>query len=109
MTSRTAARLVRLYPHCWRARYEQEFAELLEQHTLSFRTFVDVLWSAGEAHMQAATSLERSQGIIVGSVWAAWIIALVAGIILYGLVDDSPLLAAMAQSSIMAASVVLLK
>jgi hypothetical protein len=104
MTSRTAARLVRLYPRCWRTRYGQEFAALLEQHPFSFKTFANVLWSVGEAHMQAAISHECNQGIIVGSVWSAWMIAVVAGLILLGMVDDSPLLAAMDQSSIFAAS-----
>lgn len=104
MTSKTAARLVRLYPRYWRTRYGQEFAALLEQHPSSFKTFANVLWSAGEAHMQAAISHERNQGIVVGSIWSAWILAVVAGLILYGMVDDSPLLAAMDQSSIFAAS-----
>jgi hypothetical protein len=104
MTSRTAARLVRLYPRCWRTRYGQEFAALLEQHPFSFKILANVLWSVGEAHMQAAISRERNHGIIVGSVWSAWMIAVVAGLILYGMVDDSPLLAAMGQSSIFAAS-----
>jgi hypothetical protein len=104
MTSKTAARLAHLYPRCWRTRYGQEFAALLEQHPFSFKTLVNVLWSAGEAHMQAAISHEYNQGIIVGSVWSAWMIAVVAGLIVYGMVDDSPLLAAMDQSSIFAAS-----
>lgn len=81
MTLGTAARLVRLYPRCWRTRYGQEFAALLEQHPLSLKTVVNVLWSAGEAHMQAAISHECRQGIIVGSVWSAWMIAVVAGLI----------------------------
>jgi hypothetical protein len=104
MTSRSAARLVRVYPLCWRARYGQEFAFLLEQHPFSFRTFVNVLQSAGEAHMQAAISRRRSQSSIVGSVWSACVVAVVAGLILYGMVDDSPLPTAMDQSSIFAAS-----
>jgi hypothetical protein len=104
MTSRTAARLVRLYPRCWRTRYEQEFAALLERHPFSLKTLINVLWSAGEAHIHAAISHERNQGIIVGSVWSAWMIAVVAGLFLNGMVDDSPLLAAMDHSSILAAS-----
>ncbi|GGG71211.1 hypothetical protein [Edaphobacter dinghuensis] len=104
MTSSTAARLVRFYPRRWRTRYGQEFAALLEQHPISFKIVTNVLWSAGEAHMQAAMSQERNQGNVVGSVWSAWMIAVIAGLILYGMVDDSPLLAAMGQSSILAAS-----
>jgi hypothetical protein len=104
MISRTALRLVHLYPRCWRTRYEQEFVALLEQHPFSFKTFANVLWSAGEAHMQAVISQERNQGIIVGSVWSAWMTAVVACLILYGMVDDSPLQAAMNQSSTFATS-----
>jgi hypothetical protein len=104
MKSRTAARLVCLYPRCWRRRYEKEFVALLEEHPLSLRTFANVLWSAGEAHVQDAISHQRNQGTIVGSVWSAWMIAVIAGLILYGLVDDSPLLAAMNHSAIFAAS-----
>lgn len=54
--------------------------------------------------MQAAISRERNQGIIAGSVWSAWMMAVVAGLILYGMVDDSALLATMNQSFIFAAS-----
>jgi hypothetical protein len=75
---------------------------LLEQHPFSLKILANVLWSAGEAHMQAAISHERNQGIIAGSVWSAWIMAVVAGLILYGMVDDSPLLAAMGHGSIIA-------
>jgi hypothetical protein len=104
MTSRTAARLARLYPRCWRVRYGREFAALLEQYPFSLKTLANVLWSAGEAHMQATVSQERTQGVIVGSVWSAWMIAVVAGLILFGMVDDSPFVAAMDQSSILTAS-----
>jgi hypothetical protein len=104
MTSKTAAWLVGLYPRRWRIRYGQEFAALLEELPLSLRTVTNVLWSAGEAHMQAATSQERNQGIVVGSVWSAWMMAVVAGLILYGMVDDSPLAGAMDQSAPFAAS-----
>lgn len=54
--------------------------------------------------MQAAISQKINQGIIVSSVWSAWMVAVVAGFILYGMVDDSPLLAAMDKSSFLAAS-----
>ncbi len=104
MTSRTAARLVRLYPRDWRACYGEEFSALLEQHPFSFKTFANVFWSAGATHMHAAMSRERNQGIIVGSVWSAWMIAVIAGLILQGMVDDSPLLTVMNQNSILAAS-----
>lgn len=104
MTSRTAARLLFLYPHCWRARYGQEFAALLEQHPFSFKTFFDVLLSAGETHMQAALSRECKQCNIVGSVWSALMMVVIAGLILYGMVDDSLLPAAMDQNPIFATS-----
>lgn len=104
MTSRTAERLVRLYPCGWRARYGEEYAALLEQHQFSFKILADVLWSVGEAHMRAAISHQRNKGLVVGSVWTAWMIAVVAGITLYGMVDDSALPAATNQSFIFAAS-----
>lgn len=104
MTSRTAERLVRLYPRGWRARYGEEFAALLEQHPFSFKNLANVLWSAGEAHMRTPISHQRNQGQVIGSVWTAWMIAVVAGLILYGMVDDSALLAATNQSFFFAAS-----
>jgi hypothetical protein len=54
--------------------------------------------------MQAVISQEYNKGIVVGSVWSAWITSLVAGLILYGMVDDSPLQAAMSQGSTLAPS-----
>jgi hypothetical protein len=104
MTSKAAALLAGLYPRCWRVHYGKEFAALLEQHPLSLKTLANVLWSAGEAHMQAAISHEHNQGIVVGSIWSAWMIAIVAGLIVCGMVDDSPLPAAMGQSLIFATS-----
>ncbi|HEY1987147.1 MAG TPA: hypothetical protein VGG85_17155 [Terracidiphilus sp.] len=103
MTSKTASRLILLYPRCWRKRYGREFAALLEEHPFSLKTLADVLWSAGEAHVQSAFSQEHNQSILIGWVWSAWMIAVVAGLILYGMVDDSRLLAAMGQNSIFAA------
>jgi len=104
MTSRTALRLVRLYPHRWRARYGEEFAALLEQHPFSFKTFANVLCSAGEAHMRAVMLQERDEGIVVGWVWCAWMTSVIAGLILYGMVDDSPLQTAMTESFTVAIS-----
>ena len=104
MTSRTAARLVSLYPRRWRTRYGEEFAALLEEHPFSFKTFANTFCSAAEAHMRAAVSHQCDWGIVVGSIWSAWIAAVFAGLILYGTVDDSPLLASMNQNSIFAAS-----
>jgi hypothetical protein len=104
MTPRTAELLVRLYPRCWRSRYGREYAALLEEHPFSLTILVNILWSAGEARMQSAMSQQRNQGIAAGWIWSAWMIAILAGVILYGMVDDSPLVAAMGQSAIFAAS-----
>lgn len=104
MTSEAAGRLVCLYPQSWRTRYGREFAALLEEHPCSLNTVANVLWSAGKAHMRSAISHERTRGIIVGWVWTAWIIAVVAGLVLYGMVDDSQLVVVMEHSSIFVAS-----
>ncbi len=49
-----AARLVRLYPDGWRKRYGEEFVALLEHDPPSLATFVNVLLSAVEAHMDSS-------------------------------------------------------
>jgi hypothetical protein len=104
MTPRTAERLVRLYPHCWRIRYGREYAALLEEHPCSFTILVNILWSAGKAHIQSAMSHQRIQSIAAGWIWSAWMLSILAGLILYGMVDDSPMVTAMVHSAIFAGS-----
>ena len=104
MTSKVAARLIRLYPRAWRIRYGAEFAALLEEHSPSFSIFANVLWSAVEAHMHTAILEDRSRGKIVASLWSAWMLSMVAGLVLYGLIDDSALPAAMDRNAVFVAS-----
>lgn len=104
MTPVTAERLMRLYPRWWRRRYGREYTALLEQHPFSFTIVVNVLCSAGKTHMHTAMSQQRNQGIAAGWIWSAWMVAILAGLILYGMVDDSPLMTAMGHNAIFAGS-----
>ena len=95
MSPATAARLLRLYPSGWRGRYGTEYAVLLEDHPLSVKTFLDILCSAYEEHMSSFGSSKREPAGVGSAIWCAWMAALAAGMILYGMVDDSPFVAAM--------------
>ena len=48
---RCARLLLRLYPAAWRARYGEEVAAVLAQHTVSMWTLFDVLVGACDAHL----------------------------------------------------------
>jgi hypothetical protein len=104
MRPASAARLLRLYPAGWRARYGEEFAALLEEHPSSFKTLLDVLRSAVEAHMNPLDSNSRQPAALGAWVWCAWMLAMAAGMNLCGMVDDSPLVAAMNGSWLLAGS-----
>jgi hypothetical protein len=95
MSPATAARLLRLYPVPWRRRYGVEFAALLEDHHFSLRTVFNVASLALEAHMNALGSTEQRGGALAGRMWCAWMLAVAAGMALYGVVDDSPFMNAM--------------
>lgn len=95
MSPATAARLLRLYPASWRRRYGAEFAALLEDHPFSLRTIFNVASLALEAHMNALSSTEHRSAALAGRMWCAWMLAVAAGIALYGVVDDSPFMNAM--------------
>jgi hypothetical protein len=95
MSPATAARLLRLYPAQWRLRYGAEFAALLEEYPLSLRTLFNVTSLALEAHMDALGSTEHRGGALAGRMWCAWMLAVAAGMALYGVVDDSPFVNAM--------------
>lgn len=56
---RRAALLLRLYPPTWRARYQDELEAVLEQHTITLATIVDLLWGALDARLDPAFSTER--------------------------------------------------
>jgi hypothetical protein len=98
MTPAAASRLLRLYPAAWRQRYGDEFAALLEDHAFSFRTLLDVLWSAAEARLDPPDPGQREPAALGAWMWWAWMLALAAGMVLYGMVDDSPLSAPHAGS-----------
>jgi hypothetical protein len=95
MSPATAARLLRLYPAPWRNRYSAEFAALLEEYPFSLRTLFNVASLALEAHMNALASTEHRGGALAGRMWCAWMLAVVAGLALCGVVDDSPFVNAM--------------
>lgn len=100
MSPRTAARLLRLYPAQWRNRYGVEFSALLEDHAFSLRTLFNVVSLALEAHMDAPASQNSGSsdhrgGALAGRMWCAWMLAVAAGLALYGVVDDSPFVNAM--------------
>lgn len=51
--------LLRLYPAAWRARYQDELEAVLEQHTITFATIVDLLWGALDARLDPAFTSKR--------------------------------------------------
>jgi hypothetical protein len=72
-----------------------EFSALLEDHAFSLRTLFNVVSLALEAHMHAPGSTDHRGGALAGRMWCAWMLAVAAGIALYGVVDDSPFVNAM--------------
>jgi hypothetical protein len=69
--------MVRLYPHTWQERYGDEFMAVLEQHTPTIKTCLDIVLNALDAHidptawgprssfaMDTFKRLRRSTGII---------------------------------------------
>jgi hypothetical protein len=101
MSPTTTARLLRLYPSHWRERYGAEFTALLEDHPLSFKTLFDIMSAALEAHMTSFNSAQRQGAALNGVLWCAWMLAVAAGMILYGVVDDSLFVGAMGSSSLL--------
>lgn len=61
-SDRLARALLRLYPRAWRARYGDEFLELLAESGLSWRAVLDVVAAAGVERVRAVTALVRHQG-----------------------------------------------
>lgn len=43
--------IVHLYPRAWRERYEQEMLALLEQHTVTLTTILDLLMGTLDARL----------------------------------------------------------
>src|SRR5262245_6566196 len=63
MSPSAIRRLLRLYPSRWRERYEAEFAALLESHSTSPSTVVDVIAGAIVAHARSIIDALRPGGI----------------------------------------------
>src|SRR5258708_40171328 len=59
MRSPVVARLLRLYPPSWRQRYGAEFTIFLEEHPSSWKTLVDVVFSAWKARMNSSHSKQQ--------------------------------------------------
>jgi hypothetical protein len=77
--------LLRLYPSAWRARYGEEFAELLTACPLTLGTVVDVICGALDAHLHGDVLLGRARMInrlraSEIAVFCAYIAFVVAGI-----------------------------
>lgn len=89
--------LLRLYPRWWRTRYEAEFAALLEETAPGFTSLLDIVVCALSAHLSSfveETMVHPVQRALPAS-FAAWLLAVAAGINLWASVDDNPLVAAM--------------
>lgn len=99
--------LLRLYPRRWRARYGDEFLALLEQQAITPAVVFDVLLGALDAHLRSHVTLVaetpgarmldhldalRTTALTVFCAYCAFI---VAGLALFGMVDDSPFIPAM--------------
>jgi hypothetical protein len=105
MTRRTARFLIALYPLSWRSRYAAEFEEFLVQEGTGCREVIDVVCCALREHLfllgeLTMTNLQRSV------VWMAYscLAAILAGINLWWTVDDTPMVHAMQEHSLLAAS-----
>jgi len=51
--------LLKLYPRTWRERYEIEMVALLEEHTITFFTLIDLLFGALDAHLDPHYRTQR--------------------------------------------------
>lgn len=56
---RGAGLVLLLYPAAWRARYQDELEAVLEQHTITFTSIIDLLWGALDARLDPAFTSER--------------------------------------------------
>lgn len=77
--------LIRLYPRPWRDRYEAEMVDLLEQQPTSFRSSLDLLRGAADAHLHPQAGPEipwtwRLPGVVVALTGMLWIAAMGAAI-----------------------------
>ncbi len=88
------ATLLRYYPPAWRARYEDEVTDVLEQHRVSYATWFDLARGAFDAHLDprfsgatgaAGRRLRRAEI----AVFCAFIAFVVAGIGFQKLTEDA--------------------
>jgi hypothetical protein len=88
------ATLLRYYPPAWRARYEDEVTDVLEQHRVSYATWLDLARGAFDAHLDprfsgaigtAGRRLRRAEI----AVFCAFIAFVVAGIGFQKLTEDA--------------------
>jgi hypothetical protein len=98
--------LVQLYPRPWRDRYGDEFEALLEQCLRSPLDVLDIFLGALDAHLDfspgtnwRSMNMNNKLRTAILIVFAAYIAFIVAGMGLYGLADDSPMLALMRSGS----------
>ncbi|HEY7094013.1 MAG TPA: hypothetical protein VH393_12575 [Ktedonobacterales bacterium] len=87
--------LVRLYPVGWRERYEDEFVAMLEDARPSLTDYADILLGALDARLflrdttgGTLTMLTRYRAANV-AVFCSWILFVLAGLALNGMLDDS--------------------
>ena len=76
MRDRIARSLVRLYPHAWRVRYEDEFVAMLDARGLRWRDLADIAICAGREWMRL-TSIGRALAIAL----EMWLTAIVWSLI----------------------------
>ena len=87
--------LVRLYPSGWRERYEDEFVAMLDDTRPSLTDYADILLGALDARLflrdatgGTLTMLTRYRAANV-AVFCSWILFVLAGLALNGMLDDS--------------------
>ena len=74
--------LLRLYPRSWRARYEQEFLDLLEARPPTVRDRIDIVRRALDARLDQASRdrsgrpvwIAATTAIAAGSLWIVWLV-----------------------------------
>ena len=88
---------IQLYPRSWRERYGAEFAFLLEQEKPTFANLLNILICALSERFQCFMEVlfMHSMQRALPALFAAWFLAVAAGINLWASVDDNPLVEAM--------------
>jgi hypothetical protein len=87
--------LVRLYPAGWRERYEDEFVAMLEDARPSLTNYADILLGALDARLFLSDATGRTLSMLIRyraaniAVFCSWIVFVLAGLALNGMLDDS--------------------